>query len=125
MAGDYYHRLYANPDKVRYLKDVFGQIEAYQRRSGIPVIMPIFPLIYDYNNYKWEDINETIVSLCRTHDIRYISLLEEFRKNNYNEMRVQRGDFTHPSIRGNAVAAEAIAKLLNESELISPTIASH
>lgn len=120
-VGDYYHRLYANPKKIKYLVDVFSRIEAYQRRSGIPVLMPIFPLIYDYDNYKWEDINETIIGLCRDHGIRYLSLLEEFRKFNYNEMRVQRGDFTHPSIRGNIVAAEAIAKLLHETELILAT----
>lgn len=75
-------------------------------------MVPIFPLIYDYEKYKWEYINERIVSLCKKNNLIPISLLESYRRYNYNDMRVQRGDFTHPSVKGNRVAAESIAQSL-------------
>ncbi len=75
-------------------------------------------MIYDYNKYKWRDINELIIELCNENDLLYISLLDTFRKFHYNKMRVQRGDFAHPSVKGNKIAAEAILKILANKNLI-------
>ena len=108
VEGDYYHRLYAMKDKQLYLDDWFRRIGEYQKATGIPVLVPIFPLIYDYDKYKWEDINRLIVQLCERNGLRYVPLLDAFKHHPWNELRVQRGDFTHPSVKGNTVAAEAI-----------------
>ncbi|MGH8064864.1 MAG: hypothetical protein ACRERE_06405, partial [Candidatus Entotheonellia bacterium] len=81
------------------------------------IIIPIFPLIYDYKQYKWEDINELIIKYCEENDLLYVPLLETYRNFHYNEMRVQRGDFTHPSIKGNAEAAGAILRVIRQNNL--------
>jgi hypothetical protein len=119
VESDYYHRLYAQPEIKRYLKTVFEGIRMYQAENKIPVVLPIFPLIYDYRKYKWDDINDLIISLCKENEVLPVSLLEYFRQFPYNEMRVQRGDFTHPSVKGNTVAAQAIVKTLLLQNLLT------
>jgi hypothetical protein len=117
VESDYYQSLYSRSEKRAYLNEVFKEIGNFQARHGIPIIMPIFPLIYKFETYKWTDLNELVISLCQQNSILPISLLREFRNFPYNEMRVQRGDFTHPSVKGNDVAAETITKLLFEKSL--------
>jgi hypothetical protein len=108
VESDYYHRLYAAEEKREYLKTTFDQIRFYQEQNRVKIIVPIFPVIYDFKLYKWRDINDLIIELCKRNDLAYLSLLEPYRQFDYNEMRVQRGDFTHPSVKGNEVAAQAI-----------------
>lgn len=118
VEGDYYQRLYSMDQKIEYLKTIFSQIGEYQKEKDIRIIVPIFPLIYDYNKYKWKDINELIITLCQENDLLYSSLLDEYKKFNYNELRVQRGDFGHPSVKGNTVAAESILKTIVKRDLL-------
>ena len=118
VEGDHYHRLYQDPEKLAYLKNVFGEIAQFRQTVQRPVFMPIFPIIYDYQRYKWTDISTRIVALCEEHTLPYISLLETYGKFDYNELRVQRGDFTHPSVRGNGIAAEAIVNEMLQQRLL-------
>jgi lysophospholipase L1-like esterase len=117
-ADDYLHRLYTREDKRKYLKNVFRRIGKYQNDHHVPMLVPIFPVIYDFSKYRWKDIKEFIIELCNDNHLPYISLLDDFSKFNYNEMRVERGDFDHPSVKGNSVAAEAILQALLQRGLL-------
>jgi hypothetical protein len=105
------------PREYDTLEDVFHQIGEYQKHNHIRVVMPIFPLIYDYNRYRWQDINDLIIKLCTENNITYVSLLGDYRKFDYDELRVERGEFTHPSVTGKGVAAEAILKTIMKEGL--------
>jgi lysophospholipase L1-like esterase len=118
VEGDYYQRLYRNPEKQQYLRTVFGEIEKFRQTAQRPILMPVFPVIYDYRQYKWGDINARVLALCEEHALPHVSLLEDYGKFDYNELRVQRGDFTHPSVLGNRIAAEAIARALVQQKLV-------
>ena len=118
VEGDHYQRLYRAPEKQEYLRTVFGEIEKFRQVARRPVFVPIFPVIYDYRRYKWTDINDRIVELCREHALPYVSLLESYGKFDYNQLRVQRGDFTHPSVLGNRIAAEGIAGTMLQQGLL-------
>lgn len=118
VEGDYYHRLYAMSVKQEYLARWFRSIGAYQKATGVPVLIPIFPLIYDYSQYKWEDLNQLIIQQCEANGLAYVSLLNSYRTNPWNELRVQRGDFTHPSVKGNMIAAKAILDALQAHNLL-------
>lgn len=119
VEGDYYHRLYSMSAKREYLDTWFRKIGEYQRTTGIPVLIPIFPLIYDYNQYKWADLNQLIIQQCDNNRLAYVSLLNVFKQYPWNELRVQRGDFTHPSLKGNAVAAQAILDTLQGHKMLA------
>jgi hypothetical protein len=119
VEGDHYQRLYRAPEKQEYLKTVFGEIAKFRQATQRPVFIPIFPVIYDYQRYKWTDINSRIIELCQQHALPYVSLLENYGKFSYNELRVQRGDFTHPSVLGNRIAAEGILNTILQQKLIS------
>jgi hypothetical protein len=106
------------PEKKDYLKNVFEEIGLYQKSKNTSVVIPIFPLIYEFDRYKWEDINTLIISICNENGLRYLSLLDDYRIFPYNEMRVQCGDFTHPSIKRNTVAADAILQFLVKNCLL-------
>lgn len=119
LRGDYYHHLYAMPDKRIYLDTWFQEIGEYQKDTGIPVLTPIFPLIYDFDNYRWDDINRLIVQLCENNKLAYVSILDSYKEHPWNELRVQRGDFTHPSVKGNLLAAQAILKALQDHKMLT------
>lgn len=120
VEDDVYHRLYARDDRREYLNTWFHSLATYQEQAKIPIVVVVFPLIYDYGNYKWEDINQFVIDLCRANGLVYVSLLDSYRNYPWNEMRVQRGDFTHPSVKGNTVAAQAILKTLLDRGLMVP-----
>ena len=50
--------------------------------------------------------------------LRCVPLLDTYRQFDYNELRVQRGDFTHPSAKGNELAAASIGAFLTKSRLL-------
>jgi lysophospholipase L1-like esterase len=131
VEGDYYHSLYAMSAKQEYLDLWFRKIGEYQKETGVPILVPIFPLIYDYAQYKWEDLNQLIVQQCEMNGLAHISLLSAYRTNPWNELRVQRGDFTHPSIKGNTIAAQAILgslqmrNMLGQRSIPLPLQAAH
>lgn len=118
VEGDYYHRLYTMSAKREYLDTWFRKIGEYQKETGVPVLIPIFPLIYDYAQYKWEDLNQLIIRQCEMNGLAYVSLLDTYRTYPWNELRVQRGDFTHPSVMGNTIAAQAILEGLQAHNLL-------
>ena len=120
VEGDYYHQLYAMSTKREYLRTWFRKIGEYQKETGIPILIPIFPLIYDYTQYKWEDLNQLIIQLCESNGLAYVSLLDAYRVYPWNELRVQRGDFTHPSVKGNGIAAQAILESLQAHKMLGP-----
>ena len=125
VESDFYHRIYAKPETYTYLKTVFRNLKTYQNEHGIPILMPIFPLIYDYTKYKWDDLDKLVASLCDENKILHVSLLQDFRKFSYNDMRVQRGDFTHPSVKGNTIAAQAIAKTILDHGFLGNGVKAH
>jgi hypothetical protein len=112
VESDYYHRLYSTPERLEYLKKTFAQIRRYQDETGVKIIVPIFPLFYDLLHYKWRDIDDLVRDLCVQNGLSFISLLDEYRKYDYHDLRVQRGDFTHPSVMANRVAADVIAPVV-------------
>ena len=118
VEGDYYHRLYAMREKREYLELWFRKIGEYQQETGIPVLVPIFPFIYDYDKYKWQDLNELIIHLCDANGLAYVPLLTSYKEYPWNELRVQRGDFSHPSVKGNTIAAKAILEAMQERGLL-------
>lgn len=120
VESDYYQRLYLAPSRLEYLETLFRQMEQYQRDHDVPIVVPVFPLIYNYPEYKWRNIHQMIAALCRRHGLRYIELLDVFNRFDYNEMRVQRSDFHHPSVKGNIVAADAILAFLVRERLLRP-----
>ena len=113
VESDYYQQLYGKEEKARYLKEIFSEIGRYQDETGIRVVMPIFPLFYDYSRYKWHDVHDRVLRLCTENQLTCVPLLDEFQHHNYYDLRVQRGDFLHSSVKANELAADAIARSLN------------
>ena len=105
-------------EKQSYLDTWFRIIGEYQRETGIPILIPIFPLIYDYEKYKWEDLNRLIIKLCEKNGLSYVSILESYKRYPWNDLRVQRGDFTHPSVKGNSIAAQAVIEGLQAHNML-------
>jgi hypothetical protein len=121
VTGSYYVDLHRRPQTRDYLETTLTRIHDLQQRIGVPVFMPIFPILYRLEDYRWAEADSLVAGLCARHGIAHLSLLSAFRTHEDRDLRIQRGDFLHPSVMGHRLAAEAILTALETEGLVPPT----
>lgn len=115
IETDYFSKLYQ--DERNWSEHVvagFRAIDQVGRSNGIPVVLVVFPVMYDFQEYKWDWIHRKVEEEARKYHFRVIQLIDEFKQYPVEAIRVERGDFVHPNKRGHYLAAVEVRKYLSE-----------
>jgi len=116
IKSDYFTNIYMKESNWKnHIVDGFKMISEFAEKGNIPTILVIFPIMFDFDNYKWSWIHDKIAREGEKHHFYMVDLLEEYRKYPVNRTRVERGDFVHPNRFGHHLAASAVFKLLSEN----------
>jgi hypothetical protein len=91
----------------------FQQISEFAAMERIPVVVVVFPVMYDFHHYEWQWIHQKIAREAAARRFHVVDLLEPFSAHPIKEIRIERGDFVHPGSLGHKIAAASVAAYLN------------
>ena len=76
--------------------------------------MVIFPILKNFEDYKWEYVHLKVSEEAAQNDFIVIDLLDNYKKYNEEEIKITKTDFWHPNKLGHRIAADVIyEKLIN------------
>lgn len=101
-----------DPEKWHVVKKAFGNFARIGKEDGVPVVLVIFPLLEDLDDYRYRPLHAKVSGEATRQGLLVLDLLEDFRGHETGEMRRVQSDVWHPSPEGHAVAAEAIHDFL-------------
>lgn len=104
-----YLSYYRDAERLDYVDRNLGRLSEFGRAHEVPLLVPIFPLLYAAEHYRWDLMHEVVQAGCDRHGIPTVDLLPVFAAQDPAGMRVQHGDDIHPSVHGNGLAARTIA----------------
>ena len=118
IESDYFSRLHSNEDGWSRVLSGMDSIGEACRERGIPVVWVIFPVLHEFETYRWKWIHELVGNAAVARGFNVLDLLESFRGYNARELQVDSGDHVHPNPLGHRVAAEALMGLLRDENLL-------
>lgn len=121
---DYYDRLHSSPKSWQRVVDGMTKIAAVSRRIDAKVVVVIFPIIYNLQNYPWTHVHEKVANLARGLGFEVLDLTEVYRAHDEKSLRLGWGDHSHPNVKGHAVAGAAIHDFLCARGLIPRSCAA-
>jgi GDSL-like Lipase/Acylhydrolase family len=111
IRSDYFSKLYRDDGKWRSnVVEGFQEIADFALTRGIPVIVVIFPVMFDFDKYQWDWIHSKVAKEALNYRFLIVDLLAEYRRYPVKQTRIERGDFVHPNALGHEVAAISVAR---------------
>lgn len=115
IETDYFSTLYRDDRNWdEHVAAGFRTISTFSQAKGIPAILVIFPVMYDFQDYKWSWIHRMVEAEGKKHHFHVVQLFEAFKQYPVAETRVERGDFVHPNGLGHRLAAVEVERHLYE-----------
>ncbi len=113
-TDDYFARLHRNPESWGRVTGAFERLERISEAVGIPVLVVIFPVLYELDSYRWADVHAQVAAAARSHGFHVLDLLDAYRDHDPEDLQVVEGDHVHPNVAGHRLAALAIESYLKE-----------
>lgn len=115
IETDYFSRLYRDGRSWdEHVMAGFKTIAQFSQSKGIPAILVIFPVMHDFQDYKWAWIHKMVEDEGKKYHFHIVQLFETFKQYPVEDTRVERGDFVHPNKLGHRLAAVEVEKFLYE-----------
>ncbi|MHC4270511.1 MAG: SGNH/GDSL hydrolase family protein [Planctomycetota bacterium] len=108
IKTDYFHKIYKNDKNWDKVLEGFAKIDKKAKESNCNVIMIVFPVMYDFENYDWVDIHTKVKEAGKDHGFLVLDLFDEYVKYPLKSIRLERGDFVHPNKKGHKIAADVL-----------------
>jgi len=87
------------------------------RADGAELVIVLFPLLYEFDDYPFKDIHQKIVAFCRSEHIPVLDLLPAFSKRRAEDLWVHPTDH-HPNEIAHRIAAREIYYFLKSQGLL-------
>ena len=111
LKNDYFNSLYLNRHGwENHVENGFKKISQFAVEKKVKIILVIFPVLYDFKNYKWIWIHEKVSAAAKRHRFIVVDLFSKFKQYSYDVLRIERGDFVHPNDLGNQIAADVVSE---------------
>lgn len=113
LPDEYHHRVHA-----RYREQVeadFRRLGEIARERHVPVVVAVTPVFRFDPPYPWQDLNDRIRGLCERNGLLFLDLRPAFDGLDLREHGV---DLWHPTAKGHAVIAQALADFVVARSLV-------
>jgi len=115
-GSNYYQELWSketNRDKVR---NGFDRLRILREQFAFEVLVVIWPVLTEYQNYPFSEIHEWIAGEARKNRFHVHDLLPVFSKMHFRDLQVAAEDSIHPNARGHKLAADSVVGLRDRLE---------
>jgi lysophospholipase L1-like esterase len=106
-SRDYYDRIWAREANRRKVTDGFSRLAELRRDGHFEVLVLIWPLLTDYQTYRFRWIHEWVAQEARKANFAVIDLLPRLSTVPYRQLQVSAEDSVHPNALGHRLGAEA------------------
>lgn len=106
---------YRRAESWRIVSEGFDRLAALAREDGDPVLVVIFPLLTDFDDYEFAWIHAQVREEAERHGFAVLDLLDAFRDHDARDLRLLPNDTVHLGAEGHRIAAAAIRDHLRAS----------
>lgn len=92
------------------------------QEDGFQLVVVVFPMLYDFNNYPFKQYHEQVLRLLSDLDIDHIDLLPPYSEFGADEFRIIESDASHPNDLGHKIAAEKLQAYLEGTGVLADNI---
>jgi lysophospholipase L1-like esterase len=114
--ANYYSRLWSSDENRQKASRGFDQLRALADRNGFEVIVLIWPLMTNFDEYVFAEIHSWVAQQARQRDFATLDLLDSYRGIPYRELQTTSEDSVHPNGRGHRIAMEAFVDWYRQSQ---------
>lgn len=109
--------IYNSQINLEYNQNLFKELSKSTKENNISVIVVIFPMIYNLNDYPFSLTHNIVCNMSKSNNFSCIDLLKDYQDYSPNQLIVNNYD-THPNELGHKIAADEIYnKLVIRNEL--------
>jgi lysophospholipase L1-like esterase len=106
-GSDYYDRIWASETNRRKASDGFSRLAKLRQERHFEVLVMIWPLITDYQTYRFGWIHEWVAREATKAGFSVIDLLPRLSSVPYRKLQVSAEDSVHPNALGHRLGVEA------------------
>jgi lysophospholipase L1-like esterase len=110
---------HADPERWTRVRSAFVELSRMAGEDGTPVLVVIVPMFWDFERYPFEGVHRMVAGEARKHGFGVLDLYDSLKGHDVEDLRLERGDDTHP----NAAAHRLIATALRDHLLASGLLA--
>lgn len=110
---------HADPQRWSRVCGAFRELSAMSREDGTPVLVVILPMFWDFDRYPFEGVHRKVAAEARKQGFSVLDLYDSLKGHDVEELRLERGDDTHPSALAHRLIATALRDHLLASGLLA------
>ncbi|MBN1878841.1 hypothetical protein JW823_01925 [bacterium] len=117
---DGYFHLYRNADAMTALGRSLDELQQMSVNNGFQVVFAIFPLLMDFQDYRWLDLHKQIMEMAEQRGFHTVDLLPALKSavTSATELQRRHDDFEHPNPLGHRIAAETLFGIITAKNLL-------
>lgn len=108
-SHDYYAKLWRDPESRNKVTTAFDQLLTMSRENGFRVIVIVWPLLIDFEEYRYRSVHDWVVTEAKSRGFESLDLLEIYSQHSFRKLQVTSEDHVHPNAMGHAMAAKEFA----------------
>tara|TARA_Y100000310_G_scaffold287834_1_gene312980 strand:- start:4872 stop:5876 length:1005 start_codon:yes stop_codon:yes gene_type:complete len=113
-----YIEYHNDEERWEYLEEQYDILKEISKEENIPVIVIIFPILSDLENYEWLEVHKKVGDMLEEDNFIVIDAYDLFLDYEDIGLRATKEDPWHPNALGHQLTAEALyEKLINEKLL--------
>lgn len=90
----------------------FEELSKISQEKNIPIIVIIFPLLKDFNNYQWVNVHSKIKDISEIQGFSVLDMYDYYKTYKSEDLQINKEDVYHINKQGHEIAANAIFKKL-------------
>lgn len=99
-------------EKWKRVTKPFEELSKISQEEDIPVMIVVFPLLKDFNNYRWSHVHSKINDMGETQGFYVLDMFDSYKEYKAEDLQITKKDVYHPNKQGHEIAADAIFKTL-------------
>lgn len=124
---DGYFHLYNNAEAMNALAEALDRLRDLASENGFRVLFVVFPLLMDFEDYRWSELHNRILDMARTRGFVTADLLPVLKSGVKSAEMLQRrrDDFEHPNPAGHKMTADALFEIIETNGLLGTPAAEN
>ncbi len=118
VHDNYFSALHGDADRWGKVLAAFDRLGGLTQHKRIPVVLAIFPILHDLENYAWAEVHQQVRNAALERGFEVLDLLPALAGHRESDLQVTAGDHFHPGPLGHRLAGDAIHDFLHERELL-------
>jgi lysophospholipase L1-like esterase len=114
-SHDYYAELWRDPESREKVTAAFDKLEKMSRENGFRVVVVVWPLLIDYEDYRYRSVHDWVVSEAQARGFESLDLLAVYSEHSFRNLQVTSEDHVHPNAKGHALAAQEFASWIGRT----------